>query len=122
MKTFASAFASAVLLTVVSGNFAAAELALDSRGDIQPVATQSTTASTSGQAGETAQKPGEARYQTAAADAQASVPPPKPVKKAAAKPKPRPRYVEEPVLVVRHSFRPVFRPAFRPVFRLGGRW
>jgi hypothetical protein len=129
MKNFASVLASAILLTVASSNFAAAELALDSRGDIHPVAAQSSSEATTGQAGETAQKPAETKYQTAAADAQAAASPPKPVEKAKvkAKPKakPRPRYVEEPVLVVRHTFRPVFRPAFRSgrVFRFGGgRW
>ena len=117
MRTFASVLASAVLLTVASGNFAAAELRLDSRHDIEPAATTA-PAETTGKAAEPAEKPAQPKYQTAAADAQAAVPP-KPVKPKA-KAKPRPRYVEEPVVVVR----PVFRPAFRPVrvFRFGGRW
>jgi hypothetical protein len=119
MKTFASVLASAIVLTVASSTFAAAELRLDTRHDIEPAATQTTVpAATTGKATETAEKPAPAKYQTAAADAQAAVPP-KPVKPKA-KAKPRPRYVEEPVVVVRPVFRPVFRPV--RVFRFGGRW
>jgi hypothetical protein len=117
MKSLASVLASAILLTVASSNFAAAELKLDSRHDIEPAA-QTTPVETTGKTA-AAEKPAQTKYQTAAADAQAAVPP-KPAKPRA-KAKPRPRYVEETVLVVR-PFRPVFRPAFRPAFRFGGRW
>lgn len=105
MNKLTSALASAILLTVVSGSIASAELKLDARHDIEPAAAQSAPAANNGLVTDAAKNLVASKYQTAAANHQASA------AAVPAKPKvqrkPRPRYVEETVFVVRPVFRPV---------------
>ena len=108
------AIASAILLTVASTGLATAELKLDTRHDIVPVATHAPA-----QPERTAEVPKTlpqtaTRTQVAAADhhASAAATPPRPKVQRKA----RPRYAE-PIIVVR----PVYRPVFAG-FRFGRRW
>ena len=105
MNKLTSALASAILLTIVSSSIASADLKLDVRHDIEPAATQSAPVENNGLATDAAKNLVASKYQTAAANHQASatVVPAKPK----AQRRPRPQYVEETVVVVRPVFRPV---------------
>ncbi len=117
MNKIVPAIASAILLTVASSSLATAELKLDTRHDIAPIATHTTAPAAqperTADAPKTVPQPA-SRTQVAAANHQASAaePPPRPKVQRKA----RPRYAE-PVIV----FRPVYRPVFGG-FRFGRRW
>ena len=118
MNRIVPVIASAILLTAASTSLATAELKLDTRHDIVPVATHSAPPQPERTAEAAKTVPQTATpTQVAVADHQAKAAEPKPRPKKVQR-KVRPRYGElEQIIVVR----PVYRPIFAG-YRFGRRW